>query len=162
MEMAKDFAGAKSSGIDLAPIHKALMLAEQAADWDGVQARLSPTLREVALKSVVLEVDGKEIGRHITKAGRRLSSKTEQSLRSAHKSATEAVEHLSAVLEVAEEQMDEDDKSTPTEPVLFVTPSPANSAPVYAVNPDDVKAAVVAAVSATVQAEVNRLRGRLD
>ena len=51
-------------------------------------------------------------------------------------------------------------KGAKAAPVLFVAPSPE---PVkFLVNPDDVKAAVVAAVSETAKAEVNRLTGRLD
>lgn len=151
MDQAKDFAGATAAGIDLGPIRKALNIAEQVVPLSRIPSGDDPP------PPIQIVVDGKTWARHPVeeKAGRRLSAKTEQSLRSAHKSATEAVEHLNSVLERAEEEMEEGKSA----PVLMVTPSEPKS---FAVNTEDVKAAVLAAVSATVQAEVNRLRGRLD
>lgn len=174
LTLSKDFAGAKAAGVDLQPIRKALDFADAPVGGSSV------TDTPVAMAVTPLAIDGAAVGQVIEKAGRRLSSKTEAALRSAHKGASEAVEHLASVLETAEEQMD-DDKGfrpvlpggaqipeterhepppTPLKSVLIVTP--AKSEPVFLVHPDNVKAAVVAAVSETVRSEVNRLRGRLD
>lgn len=154
LRAAKDFAAARTAGVDLQPLRKAMDLAEPPV--------VRGTSTEETPAKFVLTLDGKVLGQAVEKAGRRLSSKTESSLRSAHKSATEAVEHLTSVLGDCEDEMD--DKSTPTEPkpVLFVTPSPAPSAPVFLVSLKAVQAAIAAAVTETVRSEVNRLRGRLD
>ena len=124
MTMAKDFATAAGKGVDLAPIRKALDLAEQAK---GGHAR-------------PLVVHPDEEVEITPKAGRRLSTKTEASLRSAHKAAA---------------------------PVLMVTPSPVKT---FLVNPDALQAVVGAATEAamgaaltrTVERAINQARGRLD
>jgi hypothetical protein len=138
MTMAKDFATAAGKGVDLAPIRKALDLAEQ-----GLTKAPMPTPPEEPRPDP------------IEKAGRRLSTKTEASLRSAHKAASDAVGHLQEALGDAEDEMEEGKSG----PVLMVTPSPVKT---FLVNPDDVKAAVVAAVAETVKGAINLARGRLD
>jgi hypothetical protein len=93
----------------------------------------------------------------IEKAGRRLSAKTEASLKSARTSVDEAAKHLKDVLAEAEEEIEDAGKSAP---VLMVVPNPAP--PMFLVNPKDVQAAVAAVVSEQVKSAVNRARGRLD
>lgn len=140
MERAKDFAAAGSERLDA--FRKALDLAEAA-------------IGKPSSKGLEIRIDGQEVGAAIEKAGRRLSQKTEASLRNAHKAASDAVGHLQEALGDAEDEMEEGKSA----PVLMVTPSPAKT---FLVNPDDVKAAVVAAVAESVQSAVNRARGRLD
>jgi hypothetical protein len=144
MTMAKDFATAAGKGVDLAPIRKALDLAEQATGKAPDEAVQMPAQVRITGGEMALE-----------KAGRRLSTKTEASLRSAHKAASDAVGHLQEALGDAEDEMD--DKAAA--PVLMVTPSPVKT---FLVNPDDVKAAVVAAVAEQVKGAINRACGRLD
>lgn len=153
MERAKDFASAGRERMDA--FRKALDLAE-AALGKPVEVKVGLEALEPLKATFTREADGAQWGGHQwSKAGRRLSQKTEASLRNAHKAASDAVGHLQEALGDAEDELEEGKSA----PVLMVTPSPAKT---FLVNPDDVKAAVVAAVAESVQSAVNRARGRLD
>jgi len=104
-----------------------------------------------------IEIGEVFLGTVEVKAGRRLSTKTEASLRSARKSVTEAAEHLASVLDVAEEELEDDDKAAP----VAITKAPAK-APVYDVDPTKLTAAIVAATTEAARQAVNRLAGRID
>lgn len=132
MTLSKDFAGAAAAGLDLGPIRKALALADAVVDAPPVPA--SPE----------------------EKAGRRLSSKTEASLRSAHKSATEAVDHLNEVLGKAEDELEDDGKAAP---VLMISHVQANPP---ALTRSDFLAAWKEFQRELVVKVVNSARGRLD
>jgi len=156
LSASKDFAAAGPES--LAAFRKAFDLAEQALAKDGNYVNggfwspaLEPGKGPDGSTPIVVHPCPE------VKAGRRLSAKTEASLKSARTSVDEAAKHLKDVLAEAEEEIEDAGKSAP---VLMVQPSPKAAS--FLVNPKDVQAAVVAAVSATVQAEVNRLRGRLD
>jgi HK97 family phage prohead protease len=147
LSASKDFASAGPES--LAAFRKAFDLAEQALSKDsGTMATLHPG---------ELVLSGKEVGAAIAKAGRRLSAKTEASLKSARTSVDEAAKHLKDVLAEAEGEIEDAGKSVP---VLMVVPNPAP--PMFLVNPKDVQAAVAAVVSEQVTSAINRARGRLD
>jgi HK97 family phage prohead protease len=144
LSASKDFAAAGPES--LAAFRKAFDLAEQA---------LSKEVEGAAAIAKAEPPPG--ITTSFEKAGRRLSAKTEASLKSARTSVDEAAKHLKDVLEEAQEEIEDAGKSAP---VLMVVPNPAP--PMFLVNPKDVQAAVAAVVSEQVKSAVNRARGRLD
>lgn len=147
MEMSKDFATAGAP--DLAAFRKALDLAEQALTKDEAKGGFwSPSMAPGTGDNV-----------DVSKAGRRLSTKTEASLRSARKSVTEAAEHLASVLDVAEEELDDEKAAQPA--AVTVPPGPAK-APVFDVDPQKLSAAIAAATAEAARKAVNRLLGRID
>jgi hypothetical protein len=152
---SKDFAAAGPES--LAAFRKAFDLAEQALRKESAEETVLVT-GTPALAHFKRESDGAEWqdGAWV-KAGRRLSAKTEASLKSARTSVDEAAKHLKDVLAEAEEEIEDAGKSAP---VLMVVPNPAP--PMFLVNPKDVQAAVAAVVSEQVTSAINRARGRLD
>jgi HK97 family phage prohead protease len=154
LSASKDFAAAGPES--LAAFRKAFDLAEQAlSKADPVEVTVTGT---AALAHFKRESDGAEWhdGAWV-KAGRRLSAKTEASLKSARVSVDEAAKHLKDVLAEAEEEIEDAGKSAP---VLMVVPNPAPT--MFLVNPKDVQAAIAAVVSEQVESAINRARGRLD
>jgi HK97 family phage prohead protease len=155
LSASKDFAAAGPES--LAAFRKAFDLAEQALRKEPPDETVLIT-GTAALPHFKRERDGAEWkdGEWV-KAGRRLSAKTEASIKSARNSVDEAAKHLKDVLAEAEEEIEDMPKSAP---VLMVVPNPAP--PMFLVNPKDVQAAVAAVVSEQVKSAVNRARGRLD
>jgi HK97 family phage prohead protease len=148
LSASKDFAAAGPES--LAAFRKAFDLAERALATDA------PPLTAAQMENFVF--GGYKSGEWPEqKAGRRLSAKTEASLKSARTSVDEAAKHLKDVLAEAEEEIEDAGKSAP---VLMVVPNPAPQ--MFLVNPQDVKAAVAAVVSEQVTSAINRARGRLD
>lgn len=170
MTLGKDFAGASAAGIDLGPIRKALALADQATPPVEVKVGLDDAgvtftrTKDGAVWSVssgtwVKPTDESADPPVEEKAGRRLSAKTEQSLRSAHKSASEAVDHLNSVLERAEEEMEDGKQVQPEQKVAPAAEPPQVSErkpPVYS------DQSIEAAVKRVIATAINRARGRLD
>ena len=146
LSASKDFASAGRES--LGAFRKALDLAEIAC---------TENYRKGNLTELCLTEPAEEFFAPEQKAGRRLSSKTEASLKSARTSVDEAAKHLKDVLAEAEEEIEDMPKSAP---VLLVVPNPAP--PMFLVNPKDVQAAVAAVVSEQVNGAINRARGRLD
>jgi HK97 family phage prohead protease len=148
LSASKDFAAAGPES--LAAFRKAFDLAEQALSKDRPSGK--PPEQVITYVGTEEHVAGEP-----AKAGRRLSAKTEASLKSARTSVDEAAKHLKDVLAEAEEEIEDAGKSAP---VLMVVPNPAP--PMFLVNPKDVQAAVAAVVSEQVESAINRARGRLD
>jgi len=127
---------------------------------EGVLNDLEPGLWVPAKGRSMAIVPGLSDRLDFTKRGRTLSGANETAIRAALAGITAAAEAIGGVLaQVAEPDEEEPEKVhvQSAQKALYVLPTPQ-----LLVNPNDVKAAMVAAVSEEVEAQIKRARGRLD
>lgn len=159
---------AKSAGIDLAPVKAWAEQLLDSASGPGLwlpKDQAAAALKALAAPRIFVPVS--LVKAVATKAGRTISAANEQRLTEALSSIEDSASSIEAAAELIEEVLDlsappadEPEPAKAFEPFVLVEPAPV--VPTFLIDPNHVRAAMVAAVSDTVRGAVSTARGRLD
>lgn len=172
LDTAKGVAAAKAAGMNVEPFRADLLRAMEETEGAGLwvpKGAVLDAFKALSEPRIVVPATF-DPGPYValaseacTKRGRVLSAANESAIRQAHDGITAAQATLHGVLaQMPQMPMEPEDEPMPEHSPKSVSVIASPAVPKYTVNPENVRAAVVAAVNETVRAGIARARGRLD